>query len=345
MRQIPVILSPRRLPQMAITLACVLLVAARAHAQPDAVEILRVVPPPPMSLDGVPRPGPGEVIPPPSTSDRVTVEVAYTTTSAGSEVQASPLTISPAIGLAQPASALPPCSGLGPGSGRCAAAFVFMCDADSPRTSTTTGIRVNLMDRAATPVATATMDTGTYTFTCPDVTGAPDLVVAVSAPTTLTAGAALGPGTSLDASNIGGGSAAGTVGSTAPPNGFMIDLVLSTDMIVPPGFATYAATWHEDVLLKGGRTSNTTDLAAGASTVYPDENAAIPADTPAGDYYLCAQIDPADEVTESDESNNVSCVGVTVVAASLLDSRLIMWLIIIALGAFLGLRMVRGRSG
>ena len=110
------------------------------------------------------------------------------------------------------------------------------------------------------------MDAGTYTFTCPDVTGAPDLVVAVSG-----SGDAdrrrqqLGPGTSLEASNIGGGPAAGTVGSIAPPNGFMIDLVLSTDMTVPPGFATYSATWQEDVLLMGGRTSNTTDLAAGAT--------------------------------------------------------------------------------
>ena len=345
MRQILMVISQRTRSRMAVTLACVVLVAARAHAQPDAVEILRVVPPPPASLDGVPRPGPGEMIPPPSTSDRVTVEVAYTTASDGSEVQASPLTISPAISLAQPASTLPPCSGLGVGSGRCAAAFVFMCDADTPRTSTTTGIRVNLMDRAATTVATATMDAGTHTFACPDVTGAPDLVVAVSAPTTLTAGAELGPGASLDASNIGGGPAAGTVGSITPPNGFMIDLVLSTDMIVPPGFATYVATWQEDVLLRGGRTSNTTDLAAGASTVYPDENASIPADTPPGGYYLCAQIDPADEIAESNESNNVSCVGVTVVAASVLDGRLIMWLIVIALGGFLGLRMVRGRSG
>jgi hypothetical protein len=229
------------------------------------------------------------------------------------------------------------------GSGRCAAAFIFLCDAASPPTSTTTGIRVNLVHGTATPVATDTTDTGSYTFTCPEVAGGPDLVVAVSGPTTLTPGVALGPGTSLDASNVGGGPAAGTVGSLDPPNGYMIDLVLSTDTTVPPGFATYSATWHEDVLLLGGRASNTTDLAAGAGAVYPHDSVSIPADTPAGDYYLCGQIDPADEIAETDETNNVSCVGVTVVAGSMLSGRLLLWIALAALGAVLVVWLVRRR--
>ncbi|NES02767.1 MAG: hypothetical protein F6K22_07860 [Okeania sp. SIO2F4] len=85
----------------------------------------------------------------------------------------------------------------------------------------------------------------------------------------------------------------------------MVDLILSSDTEVPDGFAIFSANYNEDVLLPGGRISNTPDLAPGEEWVITDSGG-IPADTPVGDYYLAAQVDPGKKITESDETNNVA---------------------------------------
>jgi len=323
---------------------------ASAAVAADSVAILALVPSPPAAVDGIPEPPPGTPLPPPTPADRVTVEVSYTTTTASAEgVQVFPPIPSgaAAAGFVQvaPSSALPACLRLGAGSGRCAAAVALVCDADSPATTVVAELQANLVDASGATLAGDSIRPAEYTFRCAPAAAEPDLVVDVSGPATLTPGAPLGPGTQLEASNVGTGPAAGTVGTLDPPNGFMIDHVLSADTSVPPGFATYSPTWHEDVLLQGGRASNTTDLAAGASTVYPDENASIPSDTPPGDYYLCAQIDPANRVIESDETNNVDCGRVTVAAGSASEGAPARWIaaaVLVLLALFVLARRRRG---
>lgn len=146
------------------------------------------------------------------------------------------------------------------------------------------------------------------------ITGAkkPDLIVRVAAPDTARSGTDIGASVKLMALNVGGGPAPGTSGPLDPANGYMIDLVLSTDSNVPPGFATFSANFSEDVLLQGGRTSVTVDLAPGANKTYAT-GAGIPADTPTGSYQLCARIDPGSKVAESNESNNVMCRTIKIV--------------------------------
>lgn len=148
----------------------------------------------------------------------------------------------------------------------------------------------------------------------PEVIGKPpDLIVAFEGVgSELVAGRPLGPGAWTVARNTGTGPAPGT-GSGR--DGYMIDVVLSTDEVVPQGFATYSASFREDVLLRGGRASNTTDLAAGGSARFSAENDEVPADTPEGHYHLCARIDPGRSVREISEANNLTCIPVRVVGA------------------------------
>lgn len=143
--------------------------------------------------------------------------------------------------------------------------------------------------------------------------GKPDLMVKINGPSSAAPGEDIGNAVKLTARNAGNAAAPGTVGTLNPSDGFMIDVVLSKDGNVPSGFATYSDNFHEDVLLKGGRVSRTDDLAPGASKGYP-VGATIPADTPPGKYRLCAQIDPANKVAESNEGNNVACDRITVKA-------------------------------
>ena len=105
------------------------------------------------------------------------------------------------------------------------------------------------------------------------------------------------------AMNNGSAAAAGTTGTLSPANGFMIDVMLSKDKLSPASFATYSPNYSDDVLLLGGRISNTVDLGAGNSGGYAT-GATIPADTPSGTYYLSLRIDPANKVAESDEDDN-----------------------------------------
>jgi hypothetical protein len=102
----------------------------------------------------------------------------------------------------------------------------------------------------------------------------------------------------------------------------MIDLVLSTDTTVPEGFAPGPGAngaFKEDALLTGGRVSRTLDVTANSSLVLPagpivssDVGGIIPSQTPDGSYYLCARIDPGQDVPENDEGNNLTCRHITV---------------------------------
>ena len=154
----------------------------------------------------------------------------------------------------------------------------------------------------------------------------PDLVVQdlILSTTTLQPGDDLSIMLGVKVGNLGGAVAAGTInadGSTKP--GYMIDLVLSSDTSMPPGFATVpepaGSAYAEDGLLQGGRISRTPDVAAmtdlelsTAPPINSDIGGIIPLQAPAGDIYLCARIDPGEVIAEVDESNNVFCRWVSI---------------------------------
>ncbi|MGD1808772.1 S8 family serine peptidase [Dapis sp. BLCC M126] len=139
-------------------------------------------------------------------------------------------------------------------------------------------------------------------FIVPQQIGQPDLQVTISIPDSTTPGSELSP-IEVTVKNTGDATAFGT--DSAGSEGYMVDLILSSDTEVPDDFAIFSPNYNEDVLLEGGRISNTPDLAAGEEWVITDSGG-IPTDTPEGDYYLTAQVDPGKKITESDESNNVT---------------------------------------
>ena len=130
----------------------------------------------------------------------------------------------------------------------------------------------------------------------------PDLTVTINIPRPGDAR----PRAFLIAHNIGLSAAAGTDGTPDTANGYMVDVVLSTDRQVPAEPAIFSPNFSEDVMIRGGRVSRTYDLPARASRPY-SLNVEIPADTPAGNYFLCARIDPFNKVAESVEANNTAC--------------------------------------
>jgi hypothetical protein len=139
----------------------------------------------------------------------------------------------------------------------------------------------------------------------------PDLVVEITGPSEAAAGENIGEQIKLTVKNIGKAPAPGSMGPLDGPNSYRIDLVISTDETVPPEFARYTEEYAEDVLLKGGRASRTDDLEPTLSKSY-SIGGGLPADTPAGEYYICAQIDPGNKVAELNEKNNVSCFRIRI---------------------------------
>jgi peptidase C25-like protein len=158
----------------------------------------------------------------------------------------------------------------------------------------------------------------------------PDLIVRalLLSSTTLTRGQDLAGALKVLIKNQGGSIALGTIKPDGTPRpagtGYMVDLVLSRDMFVPPGFATVplpaGVAYVEDGLLQGGRVSRTPDVPAGAivdmNTPPPISGGVggvVPLQTPLGKQFLCGRVDPGDAVVESNEFNNVTCVEVTVI--------------------------------
>ena len=138
----------------------------------------------------------------------------------------------------------------------------------------------------------------------PPQTRLPDLRVSLAVPGRAIAGSNIGPAVRLVAANTGNALALGT--DRARANGYMIDLILSRDTRVPNGFATFSPNWREDVLLRGGRVSNTRTLAPRQSQAYR-VGGGIPANTPPGRYFVCARVDSGNKIRELSERNNVAC--------------------------------------
>ncbi len=108
--------------------------------------------------------------------------------------------------------------------------------------------------------------------------------------------------------NLGGGEAFGTL---QDPDGYMVDLVLSTDQRLPEEWAVFEPVFVEDVLLEGGRISNTETLPGGESITYTTE-VRLPEHTEPGTYCLGAHVDPGHAVQESVELDNTFCFQLTV---------------------------------
>ncbi|EQA72989.1 hypothetical protein [Leptospira noguchii] len=125
---------------------------------------------------------------------------------------------------------------------------------------------------------------------------------------------------SLQVANFGGNFVAG---NRPDQEGYMIDLVLSKDKVVPEGYATYSADFKEDVLLGGGRISNTPDLAMGALLTVSEGSNILPKNIPAGDYYLCARVDIGSKIAESNEGNNTNCFPISIQSEELLPDLII----------------------
>lgn len=147
-----------------------------------------------------------------------------------------------------------------------------------------------------------------------------ELTVKLTAPATVRAGEDIAHLVRVEAKN------SGTVTAPKPSDiadlytnarrGYQIDLVLSTDENVPIQFAdAYVKPYTEDMLIRGGRISyEIVDLAPGGSKQYRFKTATIWDQVPAGNYFLCAVIDPGKTVAESDETNNVSCSRIEIKA-------------------------------
>lgn len=139
----------------------------------------------------------------------------------------------------------------------------------------------------------------------------PNLTVAVSGPSILKPGNNPGISLAIKVANEGTATAFGTM--DAPTGqGYMLDLVLSTDEDLPTGWAVFQGQFKEDVLLRGGRLSNTKLVAAGSRRKMIQQHVELPKDTPPGRYCLGVRIDPGDKITESQEDDNTSCLWIQV---------------------------------
>jgi hypothetical protein len=163
-----------------------------------------------------------------------------------------------------------------------------------------------------------------------DAVRQPDLVIRqldLGASNVVTVGEDLAGRLRIKVANIGTGDAPGTIapdGTIRPVGtGYMIDLVLSADTVVPAGFATVplpaGSAFVEDGLLQSGRVSRTQDVPAGSEVLMPvgapifnDVGGVIPLQAPTGPMFLCGRIDPGNTVVESEEGNNVTCIEVIV---------------------------------
>ena len=133
----------------------------------------------------------------------------------------------------------------------------------------------------------------------------PDLLISIDASHKAKAGEKI-PHCKVVVTNVGKSTARGT--SSAGSNGYMVDLVLSSNNHIPVGFAGYSPNFSDDVLLKGGRISNTPDLAPNQSKTFSLNNVlTIPNDTMRGGYCLGGIVDSGKKITEQNENNNTTC--------------------------------------
>jgi hypothetical protein len=140
----------------------------------------------------------------------------------------------------------------------------------------------------------------------------PDLTVHIKGPDSAAPGQNIGPLISLTVSNIGSADAKGT---ESGGSGYMVDIVLSSDSVLPVAPAVTSPVFAEDMLLIGGRVSHTSTLTPGASKAYSLSGGAgvsLPKTIKPGKYCLGAVVDPYRVITEKREDNNTSCWAIVI---------------------------------
>jgi hypothetical protein len=170
-------------------------------------------------------------------------------------------------------------------------------------------------DRVVLPAAPAT----TVHLPGPILILKPDLVVSLSANSKAAAGANL-PIT-VTVTNKGLAKAIGT--SEGPVDkAYMVDLVWSADSNIPVKTAVQPVyqgltkdDFVEDMLVLGGRISNTQSIAPGASVTY-NLPAYVPKNIQPGTYWLGAYVDSLGHVAESNEANNTTSTKVLIGAVT-----------------------------
>jgi hypothetical protein len=146
----------------------------------------------------------------------------------------------------------------------------------------------------------------------------PDLVVSLSCNAKAAGGEKLA--VKVMVTNKGRVKAVGT--SDGPANkGYVVDLVWSADSVIPEKTAVQAVyqgltkdDFVEDMLVVGGRISNTKSILPGKSVTY-ELPAYVPKNMQPGVYWLGAYADSTAHVTEIRENNNTTSVKVLIGAA------------------------------
>ncbi|MCE5219134.1 hypothetical protein LLH03_19135 [bacterium] len=147
----------------------------------------------------------------------------------------------------------------------------------------------------------------------------PDLTVQVTGPYEAVAGTDIN--LTVTVRNEGTAVALGT-NTAAPGHNYFIDLVLSSNSIIPvrvavwPGYAGKTRDdFVEDMLLQGGRDTIPGDIAPNAQRTY-SHPVYIPRNTPPGLYWIGAVVDPSRAVWELREFNNTFCYPVMIAPPS-----------------------------
>lgn len=112
----------------------------------------------------------------------------------------------------------------------------------------------------------------------------------------------------VEVKNIGNAPAIGT--DSDPVNGYMVDIITSSNNGAPMAFAPLAAAgeFPEDKLVISGRISNTKTLAPGASQIYYVNDMKLPMvdlhNYCGRNFFLAGIVDPGIKIAESSETNN-----------------------------------------
>jgi hypothetical protein len=147
---------------------------------------------------------------------------------------------------------------------------------------------------------------------------APDLQVSITGPAQAIQGQDIN--LAITVYNKGTAPAPGTQQSPANKS-YMVDIVLSQDSVIPVEWATQPVyqgltkdDFVEDMLMLGGRISNTQTLPNGGQIAYK-LSTHIPLRTEPGVYCLAAVVDAGDNVAEWREDNNVAYYTIRIGAA------------------------------
>ncbi len=142
----------------------------------------------------------------------------------------------------------------------------------------------------------------------------PDLSVVLTTPPSAQPGEVIGANMVVKVWNLGNAAAHGKLAPGTPDIGYGVDIYIATTTDPPPSLPMFNTSFSENVLLLGGRANNTTVVPISDSVDYSTQlsPSRIPADTPSGDYYICAWVDPEQNVIEENENNNTNCVPITI---------------------------------